>query len=275
MYVSARSGIQPSRMPRARKPMPSVRRPSRGDPGALAAEDGAARRVHRLGRVHGEALVGRELARVAAQSVLRRDGLRGVLQLGPGARRGTPSSARTSLRYSRESGVRDVRDRVQPSVVRRRVHDRRQEAGQREAVAGQRADPAGRRELGGPVDVDVQHVEPAPVAAAQVGRHLRVGLVGGVRQLDQGDPLAGMGAVPALEQRAEVAGEVAGGGQGERAAAVAGGLVGAGAGGDVPGHDHDENEQAPTGGAYPPHRFLPVHRHHGHPRPGTEAMYTG
>ncbi|CAM5691184.1 hypothetical protein SALBM311S_02872 [Streptomyces alboniger] len=148
---------------------------------------------------------------------------------------------------------------------------------------GSGPDPARGGELRGPVDVDVEYVEPAAVAVAQVGGHLRVRLVGGVRELDEGDPLAGMGAVPALKQRAEVAGEVSGGRHGERPPAARGPVLGVRAGGDVPGQDHRENEKAPTGGVNPPHRFLPVHlapEHLTHaewrraPSHESEAMYT-
>ncbi len=82
-----------------------------------------------------------------------------------------------------------------------------------------------------------------PVAVPQVGGHLRAGLVGGVGQFDEGDLLVGMVAVPALQQRAEVAREVTGGGQGERPAPALDAHVGAGARGDMAGQEHDEDER--------------------------------
>src|SRR3712207_8114183 len=49
-----------------------------------------------------------------------------------------------------------------------------------------RPDPARGGEVRGTVDVDVEHVEAAAVAVAQVGDHLRLGLVGRVGQFDEG-----------------------------------------------------------------------------------------
>ncbi|MGX1129770.1 hypothetical protein RKD49_001960 [Streptomyces glaucescens] len=245
-----------------------------GDPLALVAEDGAARRVDRLRRVHRQALVRQELSGVAVEPVLRGDGLRVPFQLGPGARRRHALLGEDVLAVQEKSGVGDIRDGVQPSVVGRGRDDRRQEGLQGEPVAGQRTYPARGRELRRPVDVDVEHVEPAAVAAAQVRGHLRVRLVGRVRQFDEGHPLTGMSAVPALQQGPEITGEVPRGGQGERtASAPALPRLRLRAGGDVSGQQHDQDEKAPTGGPYPPHRFLPVHRPRA-PSPGSEAMYT-
>src|SRR5690606_39374283 len=100
-------------------------------------------------------------------------------------------------------------------------------------------------------------------------------LVGRVGQFDEGDALAGMAAVPALEQGAEIAGEVPGRGQGELAAPAGGALVGLCSGGHIAGEDDDQDEEAPTRGMDPPHRFLPVHRHPGTLVRESEAMYTG
>ncbi len=226
---------------------------------AVVAQDRTARRLHGLGDVDGEAFVGQELAGVAVQSVLRGDRACLADQLGPGARWLLAFLLQDVLPVVEQPRVRDVRDRVQPAVEGRGVDDRPQEGVQGEAVALERGDPSGRRELGRPGDVDVQHVEPV-AARPQFADHLGPGLVRRIGQLDERDALVGMAVVPVVEQRGEVVGQIPRRHERQGTAPVRGrARVGARTETGVPRQHHRPDQESSTRGTHPPHRFLPVH----------------
>ena len=165
---------------------------------AVLADDGAAGGVDRLGCVHGEAFVLRELAGVAADVVLLGD-LAVRHHLRPRLRRGLDEV----LAVVEQPAVAGLRGGVHLAVVRRGLHRRRQQTVRVDGhLVGQRLEPALRSELRGPDHVHVDDVV-VLVLGLEVLHEVVVLLVGLVGLLLEGHLLARVRLVPLGDRRAD------------------------------------------------------------------------